>query len=111
MCKYCHLQILTPTDISTLLLAHTTVQETQPDLSLAQQLALVARNFQEQHRGGEQLTSGASGSEGEADGDGESTATDHPPAALPSNWDWRKLGQVLQDHGVVIPLPHFKGLR
>jgi hypothetical protein len=110
MCKYCRLQILTPTDISTLLVAHATVQKSQPDLSLAQQLALVARDFQEQHRGGEQLTSGASGSEGEADGDGEGTATDHPQA-LPSNWDWCKLGQVLKDHGVVISLPHFKGLR
>jgi hypothetical protein len=45
MCNYYQLQILTSTDITTLLQAHYTVQKTYPTRTLAQQLATVARDF------------------------------------------------------------------
>ncbi len=85
MCKYCKHSIFTPTDISDLLKAYRTALQIYPTRTLAQQLAAIAREFQQIWE-----PSGEMG--------------------LPENWDWRKLGQVLKEHGVEIELPFFKGL-
>jgi hypothetical protein len=85
MCKYCKLSIFTPTDISDLLRAYRTAQQIYPTRTLAQQLAAIAKELQ--------LIWEPKGEMG-----------------LPENWDWRKLGQVLKQHGVEIELPHFTGL-
>jgi hypothetical protein len=39
------------------------------------------------------------------------TDTEAAKLGLPSSWDWHKLGQVLKEHGLEIPLPYFMGLR
>jgi hypothetical protein len=84
MCKYCTFSIFTPTDISDLVKAAAAAREKYPDRSLAQQLALVATEF-------EQIW--------EPKGE----------MGLPENWDWRKLAQVLMEHGAIREVPLFKG--
>ena len=87
MCIYCSLSIFTPTDISDLIRAYRAAQRIYPTRTLAQQLAAIAKEFQaiwEPKRGSQM--------------------------GLQANWDWRKLGQVLKEHGVEIELPLFTGL-
>ncbi|ERF73454.1 hypothetical protein EPUS_04077 [Endocarpon pusillum Z07020] len=96
MCKYCFHHILTATDISDLTKAYQTAQRVYPDRTLAQQLAVIAREFQEVY----EMTRGTKSKIGRGSA----------VAGLPQNWDWRKLGQILKEHGLPLELPHFKGL-
>lgn len=96
MCKYCFQHILTPTDISDLTKAYQTAQRVYPNRTLAQQLAVIAREFQEIY----EMTRGTE----------NKIRRGSAIVGLPQNWDWRKLGQILKEHGLPLELPHFKGL-
>jgi hypothetical protein len=84
MCRYCRWEVLNDQDIKELKNAYSNAHMVYPDRTLAQQLSAIAEEFK--------------------------LIWEPRERGLPENWDWRKLGGILKEHGIDIPLPRFKGL-